>query len=464
MAPAKIGAAIQFVDTTAAITTRNTPALPAGLAVGNIITFHLAGGANNWTHQVTSGNGSITWTQLDALSTVVGLYETMWIGLVTSSSAGSSVITVTAKDSTGAIGGTRMWGQVQCWSGLDNSGAGGIAAVNQYAKFISATSVNTVSTPNTPTTSVPNCVLWSAGTGARGSAPAVSSLTYEGGTPDAVSPSAASLAFSGSAVSADLTPIALGATPGGKVFAFFDTTPTAITGSPRASWTLALAPTPVPPTTSAAISSTDPQTSTVLTLTGTVTSGAAASRLWSQVSGPQSPTITNATSDVATVTPGLPGVYVWQYTATNGAGTSTPVTVTAYVHAGDTVNTPVLAVTLGTWTALNGTTPEANLNDADATTGVQKSGTPTYTDVVQFLYPPLGPGVLSFDVDSYYTTTAVAARAIVYKADGTTVVYQDDWSPGSSNAVHVVTLNSTALAIIPLLTDRRALIMKVSAQ
>lgn len=463
MAPAKVGAAIQFVDTTA-ITTRSTPALPTGLVPGNIITFHLAGGANNWTHQVTSGNGSITWTQLDVLSTAVGLYESMWVGLVTSSSAASSVITVTAKDSTGTIAGTRMWGQAQCWSGLDSSGTGGLAAVNQYAKFINATSANTVITPNTPVTSVPNCVLWSAGTAARSTTPAINSITYEGGTPDAVSPLAASAGDAGSAVSADLTSIATGSTPGGKTFAFFDATPAALTGTPRAAWTLALAPTPVPPATSASISSTDLQTSTVLTLTGAVTSGTATSRLWSQVSGPQSPTITNATSDVATVTPGLPGVYVWQYTATNAAGTSTPVTVTAYVHAGDTINTPVLAVTLGNWTVLNGTTAEANLNDADATTGVQKSGTPTYTDVVQFLYPPLGPGVLSFDVDSFYTTTAVAARAIVYKADGTTVVYQDDWSPGSSNAVHVVTLNSTALAIIPLLSDRRALIMKVSAQ
>lgn len=468
MAPAKVGTALQFVDTSAAITTRNTPALPAGLVTGNIITFHLAGGSNTGSHQVVSSGGFITFTQLDTLNTVAGLLETMWIGLVTSNSAASSVITVTVKDSTGTIIGSRMWGQVQCWSGLDNSGTGGLAAVNQYAKTVIASSANSVTTPNTPATTVPNCVLWSTGTAARSTAPAINSVTYEGGTPDAVSPLAAAQGDSASAVSADLTPITSGATPGGKVFAFFDATPTANTGNPRAAWSLALAPTPTAPTVTASIDLTDPATSTLLTLTGVVT-GTATSRLWRQISGPGAPAITGSTGNVATVTPTLPGVYVFGFTATNGAGTSTEATVTTYVHPADGVDVPAISVSLpAAWTVFPSGTALANITDTDPTTGIQNAtGAPSHTDKAVITFAPIGPGNITFDLYSFYVTTGVTGRAIVYKPDGVTQVYPasggDDWTPTTTEALHTVTLDSTALAALSTV-DRRALVVKISAQ
>jgi hypothetical protein len=378
------------------------------------------------------------------------------------------VCAVTAKDSTGTLIGTRMWGRLQCWSGMDSSGTGGMNVVNQYAKSISGTSANNVVTPNTPATTVPNCVLWSAATGARSTAPAINSITYEGGTPDAVSPLAGGNADSGSAVSADLAPITSGATPGGKTFAFFDATPAAVNGSPRSGWTLALAPTPTAPTVTAAIDQTDPATGVLLTLSGTVT-GSATSRLWRVVSGPASPSITNSTTNTATVTPSVAGTYVFGFTATNATGTSPEQTVTAYVHPADGADVPVVSVTLpSAWTVFPSGTALANVNDTDPTTGIQNaSGTPLHTDKATLVFAPMGPGTISFDLYSFYVTTGVTGRAIVYKPDGTTQVYPasggHDWTPTTTEALHTVTLDATALASLTTV-DRRALVVKISAQ
>jgi hypothetical protein len=274
--------------------------------------------------------------------------------------------------------------------------------------------------------------------------------------------------MSGSAVSADLTSITSGATPGGKTFAFFDATPAADTGTPRAAWSLALAPTPTAPTVTAAIDQTDPATGVLLTLTGTVT-GTATSRLWRQVSGPGSPAITNSTANVATVTPTLPGTYVFGFTATNSSGTSAEQTVTAYVHPADGVDVPAVSVSMpAAWTVFPSGTALANITDTDPTTGIQNAtGTPSHTDKAAITFAPHGPGNITFDLYSFYVTTGVTGRAIVYKPDGTTQVYPatggDDWTPTTTEALHTVVLDSTAMAALSTV-DRRALIVKISAQ
>lgn len=463
----KVGTTIQFVDTLS-VTTRNTPALPATLATGNVITFHVSGGSSAGFHLVSSVG--VTWTQLDTVNTVPGLLDTMWIGLVTNgATAASTVVTAKATDSTGVtLLATRMWGQIQCWSGLNGSGTGGLSAINQYAKTVSAASAATITTPNTPATTVPNCVLWSAGTGSRSTAPALASVTYEGGTPDATSPLAGPQADSAGAVAADLAPILAGGTPGGKVFAFFDATPVAANASPRSAWSLALAPNPTAPTVTASVDQTDPATGTALTLTGVVT-GAATSRLWRQVSGPSNPAITNNTANVATVTPTLPGTYVFGFTATNAAGTSPEAMVTAYVHPGDGIDVPVVSVTLpAAWTVFPGGTALANITDSDPSTGIQNaSGTPSHTDKATLVFAPMGPGGITFDLYSFYVATGVTGRAIVYKPDGVTQVYPasggHDWTPTTTETLHTVTLDATALASLTTV-DRRALVVKISAQ
>jgi hypothetical protein len=467
MAVTKVGSAFTFGDT-ANTTTRNVT-LPASLTTGDVIFMHVVGGSSTWFHDVASTG--VTWVQMDLTNSLSGYLASLWRGYVTNgATASSSAVTVRALGAdTITPQSFKLTGGGQVFRGTDNGGTSGANAANQWAKASSGAAATTIVGPFTAATTVAGCVLWSAGGTSRGTLPAYSSITYESGTPDQVGLTSGAVPNEVSASSTDLTSISLGATPGGKTFAFFDSTPAALTGGPRLAYSVAIAPAPAAPTVTGAIDQTDPAVGALLTLTGTVT-GTATSRLWRQVSGPGSPAITNATTNTATVTPTLPGVYVFGFTATNAAGTSTEATVTAYVHPADGDPVPVVSVTYpAAWSLLNAGTAVANLNDSDASTGIQNaSGTPTHTDKATLTFAPHGLGNITFELDSLYATTAVTARAIVYKADGVTQIYPttggDDWSPTTTSATHVVTLDSTALAAIPTLADRRALVVKVSAQ
>jgi hypothetical protein len=289
-------------------------------------------------------------------------------------------------------------------------------------------------------------------------------MTYEGGTPDRKSFTAGTaVSISSTGMHADLTTIAAASTPGAKTFInYSNTPPTTTAAGSRVGWSIAVAPAATAPTVSATISASDPVVGTALSLNGTIT-GTATSQGWSQISGPTSPTISGSTTVTGTVTPTVAGTYVFQFDASNTAGAATPAQVTAYVHPASGDPTPVVAVTLGVFTALAGTTAAANLNDANDTTGIQNTGTPVHTDKATITYAPLGLGGITFPLRGRWTSSALTMRGIAYKADGTTQLFTADFTLTNTVATYNLVLDSTALAAIPALSDRRALIVKVSA-
>lgn len=465
MAVTKVGTEFSFTDAGGVLS--RTFTLPAALAVNDVAFVQIAGGANSWFHGVSSPG--MTWVQQDIANATAGILSSIWRGIVTNAgTASSATATVVAYGADGVTAQSfKLAGEGQVFRGVDSGGTSGSNAAHQVGKQIFASSGSTVTTPFTAATTVAGCVLWTAATIGKSTLPFWSSATYEGGTPDGSAFTSGGTPHVATAASADLTAITLGATPGGKTFAMFDATPAALSGSLRVGWSIAIAPTPVAPTVTAAIDNTDPATGTLLTLSGTVT-GTATSRLWRQVSGPASPTITNSTTNTATVTPTVAGTYVFGFTATSGAGTSTEQTVTAYVHPVDGAPVPVVSVTFAApFSVLGGGSGAVNLNDTDPATGIQNTGpTFTHTDKATIVFAPHGPGAISFELDALEVAD-VTARAIVYKSDGTTQIYPasggHDWSLTTSVTTHTITLDATALAAIPTLADRRALVVKVSA-
>jgi hypothetical protein len=218
------------------------------------------------------------------------------------------------------------------------------------------------------------------------------------------------------------------------------------------------------PTATASASNTDPATGVNVVLTG-VPVGSVTSRLWSQLSGPASPTLNNSATNVADFTPTVGGTYVFRFVATNGAGSSTPVDISIYVHELDSTQVLNESVAAGVFVVFGGGTAIANINDtANDATGIQNTGVLSHTDKVSITKRPYGLGVITIRVRVRYQTTAATARALVYKADGTTLIYtQTDWALTTSFVDKDIVLDSTALAAIPALSDRRALIVKLSA-
>lgn len=206
-------------------------------------------------------------------------------------------------------------------------------------------------------------------------------------------------------------------------------------------------------------------TGTEITLNGTASDpdGTVASAQWTCTSYPggSAPTISNATALTgAKATLADPGVYVFRLVATDNQGSaSSPATVTEYVYPASGTAVKVQSVTAGAWgTYGSPSSALVGLNDGLATTGMESPSGPTGQPLT-VTFAPAGPGTIVLDVPGYSSGGAISRKIDIYKADGTTKIYDDPaFTLPTSNASHLITPDAIALAAIPAGTDRTALV------
>lgn len=149
------------------------------------------------------------------------------------------------------------------------------------------------------------------------------------------------------------------------------------------------------------------------------------------------------------------------YDDASGNGYAALVTTTSTVP-GPGQNQFPSAVTAGSWTNVGGAASAvAALSDALATTYMQSPTPPSSGTPLLLTMGPIGAGGITFYVEGA-TGGGTATRTVtVYKADGTTQIYTTSYAITTTTAEQAVTLDSAALAAIPTLPDRTALVVQI---
>lgn len=207
---------------------------------------------------------------------------------------------------------------------------------------------------------------------------------------------------------------------------------------------------------------------TLITLDGsasTAASGTITGHSWvctAFPAGATSPAITTPTAATATATLTDGGRYVFQDTVTQTGGATASATVTEYVYEQSNVNVDVFSTTLGLWTNEGGAaTALAALNDTSQATFLQSPANPTGQPEISVMNP-FGPGNISVFLEGNYSGAALTRTISIYKEDGTTLVDTESYALTSTPFDHEFAIDATSIAAIPALSDRRALVVKVS--
>lgn len=211
-------------------TSRNTSNLPAGTVTDDFIYLEVGAGANTWFHAVTSSG--VTWSLEGYNNSVAGELSSVWRGRVNNGAvAASQPITITVNDGT-----TNQATKVSA-VGVVLRGVNPNAPTNRYAAAVVATAGATYVSPVTAATTVANCITLSFAHFARGSTvPNITTFTYDGAATDAFGSTGGTTSLHAAGLKVGATPLSTGATAGGGTW-------TADQGaSPKAAFTLAIAP------------------------------------------------------------------------------------------------------------------------------------------------------------------------------------------------------------------------------
>lgn len=191
-------------------------------------------------------------------------------------------------------------------------------------------------------------------------------------------------------------------------------------------------------------------------------------------SGGETVTTINYDDTALNVQPGA-SVYFGKFTASASAARTVTVTYNVAANSGyaalvtttSTVPGPgqnqfPSAVTAGSWTNVGGAASAvAALSDALTTTYMQSPTPPSSGTPLLMTMGPIGAGGITFYVEGA-TGGGTATRTVtVYKADGTTQIYTTSYAITTTTAEQAVTLDSAALAAIPTLPDRTALVVQI---
>lgn len=200
----------------------------------------------------------------------------------------------------------------------------------------------------------------------------------------------------------------------------------------------------------------------ILTLAGVVTN--ATSTVWTCLeypAGAASPSISNATAMNASL-PVVAGRYVMDLAATNSGGTVHD-TMTAWVVGAVGEDVKVYSST-GAFSNAGGLANKVlAVNDASDSTGEQTPDSPTgQTETVTWC--PIGLGPMQFVIRTVLVGAGITLSVTFFKIDGTTPIYGPvSWTTPASATDQVIDIDSPGLALVPLATDRRALVTVITA-
>jgi hypothetical protein len=229
---------------------------------------------------------------------------------------------------------------------------------------------------------------------------------------------------------------------------------------------------PAPPTSSPPVASAgpdqDPLAGDTVTLTAaasTAGTGTISSYAWTCIEfpvGAPSPSISNPAAVSPTVNVAFGGRYRFQVLVTNSSAQTNSAIMTCWVAEQSNTDTDVYSVNAPTYTneggapnqvsAVNDTTNATYILSADGAGGN-----------AQLTFNPVGLGTIDILVDERWFDAPCNRALTLYKSDGTTVI--DSLSsyalPAAFNT-HTWTISPAGLAVIPLRSDRRALILKLA--
>lgn len=204
---------------------------------------------------------------------------------------------------------------------------------------------------------------------------------------------------------------------------------------------------------------------TVVTLTGAASTAGSGTLTyqWGPVSeippGAASPSLSAPTGQTTTFTATTAGRYTFPLTVTQTGGLTSVDSVTVWVYPPS--NSAVRAYDVLTTTATNeggATSYENAVNDASDSTYLLTPLDPVVgVDVIPVIAEPFGPGTVAWSDDAYYQGAPCTMRVRIYKQDGTTVIGDTTHTLTTTKATYVTDADET---LIPLLSDRRALVIK----
>lgn len=178
--------------------------------------------------------------------------------------------------------------------------------------------------------------------------------------------------------------------------------------------------------------------------------------------GASSPSISNPAIVNPTFVAAAGGRYTFQCTVTNSGTLTNADSVTCWVAEQSNVDTDVYSVAAASYTIEGGApSREAAVNDATNTTYLLSAdgagGFGLYT------FNPVGLGTIDILIDERWFDGAANRTLTFYKADGTTVVDTlSSYALPAAFATKTWTISGAGLALIPLRSDRRALILKIA--
>jgi hypothetical protein len=170
--------------------------------------------------------------------------------------------------------------------------------------------------------------------------------------------------------------------------------------------------------------------------------GTISAYLWSQLSGPSSPTINNSTTATANVTPTVAGIYVFQLQVTDNSSATNTDTTTAYVYT--TSSRPNFTDNAGLWTNTGGGSINGALADESDATFAASPDNPENASMVVKL-APMAPGAVSFPLRIDQTVSAPVSTVLVELLDGTNndaVMGSEQFNPSTSIATVTFTLTA----------------------
>ncbi len=217
-----------------------------------------------------------------------------------------------------------------------------------------------------------------------------------------------------------------------------------------------------------------PQLAGNLALTGTITDsdGTVATGTWTLVSGPDNPTPSVSTSGLGTSSAtigatfdAVAGVYVWRLSGTDNAGTaSNNSTVQIDVYPASGTNVKPASRTGGTATVVGAGSAIAAVTDNLDTSYTESVSDPTNSDET-WRWCPFGPvNNVVFNIRCVNSGTPdITVTVTVFQEDGVTQIYETSFTAPTTISTVEVTVDSTGMAAIPTLTNRRALITRIRA-
>ena len=219
-----------------------------------------------------------------------------------------------------------------------------------------------------------------------------------------------------------------------------------------------------------------PQAPGTVTVTGLVSDDSSVkTAVVTIVSGPNSPTVNNSTTNLNTSAAGVTGTfagvagrYVVRVSGTdnNDVAVASPPTQIIDVYALTDADVLPYAELSGTYTRYGtASTDLGAVTDTDVTTGLQSALSPA-AEKERWQWCAFGPGDIKFKMvhDQTPTSPAISVQFTVYKEDGVTQVYQTTLAaPLTAGQEDVIAVDLAGLALVPNLADRRALITETSA-